>query len=125
MSFKEVIIFISPLFNEEHKQVLTLVFLFLGSIWGVLVKYIAYIKKEQVAFSFLIFLGEIMAHSFAGMLAYFTCRGFEINENLTIVITLISAYMGLKMLNKVEDEIMDGLDELSESIKRWLKRILS
>ena len=125
MELKEVIIFISPLFNEEHKQVLTLVFLFLGSIWGVLVKYITHIKKEKVAFSFLIFLGEIMAHSFAGMLSYFSCRGFEINENFTIVITLVSAYMGLKMLNKVEDEIMDGLDELSESIKRWLKRILS
>lgn len=112
-----IIIFLAPLLNDEHRSLLTLIFLFFGSIWGVLVKYIAYLKRTKEAFSFLILLGEIMAHSFSGMLAYFACRGLEINENLTIVITLISAYMGLKVLNKLEDELMDGLDNLSDYIK--------
>ena len=121
METGEIIALIMPIFNEEHKKVLTLVFLFLGSIWGVFVKYLAHIKKEEIAFSFLVFIGEFMAHSFAGMLAYFVCKGFGINESFTIVITLISAYMGLKILNKIEDEIMDGLDYLSE----WIKGKLS
>ena len=116
-----IIKFLAPLLNGEHRSLLTLIFLFLGSIWGVLVKYIAHLKKTKEPFRFLILIGEIMAHSFSGMLAYFSCRGFEINENLTIVITLFFAYVGLKFLNKVEDEIMDAIDNLSEIVSKWLK----
>ena len=116
-----IIKFLAPLLNDEHRSLLTLIILFFGSIWGVLVKYISHLKKTKEPFRFLILIGEIMAHSFSGMLAYFSCSGFEINENLTIVITLFFAYVGLKFLNKVEDEIMDAIDNLSEIVSKWLK----
>ena len=125
MTINDIIAFFTPILKEENRSILTLVFLFFGSIWGVLVKYIAHLKKTKESFRLLIFIGEIMAHSFAGMLAYFSCRGFEINENLTIVITLFFAYVGLKFLNKVEDEIMDAIDNLSEIVSKWVKGKMS
>jgi hypothetical protein len=118
MSFKELTTVGTSIFSEEHRQVFTLVFLFMGSVWGATVKYLAHIKENAVDFSLYILASEAMAHSFSGMLAYFTCRGFHINEDLTIVITLVSAYMGLKILNKLENELIENIDLLSEWVKR-------
>ena len=106
------------LFNDENRNILTLVILFVGSVWGVLVKYLAHLSKTKEGFSFLVFLSELMAHSFAGMLAFFACMGLDVNPNLTIVITLISAYMGLKLINKLENEIIEWIDGLSERFKK-------
>ena len=108
------------MFNNGDRDIYTLVLLMGGTLWGVFVKYMAYIKKMKEEFSFLIFLSEYFAHGFVGFVAFLICRGIGINDYLTLAISLLSAFIGLKMFVKFEDEILEGMDGISEKIKRWL-----
>ena len=109
------------LYNNFNRDIYTLVILTVGTFWGVFVKYIAYLKKSKEEFSFLILMSEFFAHGFVGFLAFFVCMGLGINANLAIGISLFFAFVGLKLFIKIESEILEGLDGLSEKIKRWLR----
>ena len=108
-------------FNNENKDIYTLVILIVGTFWGVLVKYIAYIKKQKESFSFLIFLSEYFAHGFVGFVFFLMCKGLNLNEYTTIAVSLLGAFIGLKILLKFEDEVLEGMDNISDKIKKWLR----
>ena len=107
--------------KSGDRDIYTLVVLMAGTFWGVLVKYMAYIKKMKEEFSFLIFISEYFAHGFVGFVVFLVCRGVNLNEYLTLAISLGGAFIGLKMFLKFEDEILEGMDSISDKIKGWLK----
>ncbi len=109
------------MFNNGDRDIYTLVLLMGGTLWGVFVKYMAYIKKAKEEFSFLIFVSEYFAHGFVGFVVFLVCRGINLNEYLTLAISLGGAFIGLKMFLKFENEILEGMDNISEKIKGWLK----
>jgi len=106
--------------ENDNRDIFTLVILMSGTLWGVLVKYLAYIKKAKEEFSFLIFISEYFAHGFVGFVVWLICKGLNFNEYFTIAISLLGAFIGLKMLLKFEDEVLEGMENISEKIKRWL-----
>ncbi len=107
-------------FNNDNRDIYTLVVLMVGTFWGVMVKYLAYIKKMKEEFSFLIFISEYFAHGFVGFIVFLICKSIDLNEYATIAISLLGAFIGLKILLKFEDEVLEGMDNISEKIKRWL-----
>ena len=108
-------------FNNENKDIYTLIMLMAGTFWGVMIKYLAHIKKMKEEFKPLIFLSEYFAHGFVGFLLFLVCRSFNLDTHLTLAIALTGAFMGLKILIKFEDEVLEGMDGISDKIKGWLK----
>jgi len=111
---------VNNFFNNDNRDIYTLVVLMVGTFWGVMVKYLAYIKKMKEEFSFLIFISEYFAHGFVGFIVFLICKSIGLNEYATIAISLLGAFIGLKILLKFEDEVLEGMDNISEKIKRWL-----
>ena len=107
--------------GNDNRDIFTLVILMVGTAWGVFIKYLAYIKKAKEEFSFLIFISEYFAHGFVGFVVWLICRGIGFNEYITIAISLLGAFIGLKMLLKFEDEVLEGMEHISEKIKGWLQ----
>lgn len=108
-------------FGGENRDIFTLVILMAGTFWGVLVKYLAHIKKMKQEFSSLIFISEYFAHGFVGFVVFLICKGLGFNEYITIAVSLLGAFIGLKILLKFEDEVLEGMEHISEKIKGWLK----
>jgi hypothetical protein len=106
---------------DNNRDIYTLAILMAGTLWGVMVKYLSFLKQSKEAFSILIFLSEYFAHGFVGFLLFLVCKSLHIEIYLTLAISLTGAFMGLKILLKFEDEVLDGMDGISEKIKRWLK----
>ena len=109
------------LFNNENKDIYTLILLMVGTFWGVMVKYLAHIKKMNEEFKILIFISEYFAHGFVGFIVFLACKGLNLNENTTLALSLLGAFIGLKILLKFEDEVLEGMENISEKIKGWLK----
>lgn len=108
-------------FGNENRDIFTLIILMAGTLWGVLVKYLAHIKKAKESFSFLIFISEYFAHGFVGFVVFLICKGIGLNEYITIAVSLLGAFIGLKILLKFEDEVLEGMEHISDKIKGWLK----
>jgi hypothetical protein len=112
---------VNNFFNSENKDIYTLVLLMVGTFWGVMVKYLAYIRKANKEFKILIFISEYFAHGFVGFVVFLLCKGLGLNENLTLAVSLLGAFIGLKILLKFEDEVLEGMEHISDKIKGWLK----
>jgi len=112
---------VNNFFNNENKDIYTLALLMMGTFWGLMVKYLAHIKKMNEEFKVLIFISEYFAHGFVGFVVFLLCKGLGLNENLTLAVSLLGAFIGLKILLKFEDEVLEGMEHISDKIKGWLK----
>lgn len=77
------------------------------ALWGGFVSYYQRYLRAGRKFRLMIFTGEMSTSALAGMVMFYVCRAYEVNEPLTAALTALAGLAGGKLLERAE-QIMNN-----------------
>ena len=95
--------------SPENIPLLTYAWVFLLSLWGGIASNIRKIRSGAIRFSFAELIGDVVISGFIGLITYYLCKYYAIDDILSAVFVGISSHMGTRAIYALEIAISEKL----------------
>ncbi|MGP9633730.1 phage holin family protein [Halomonas sp. AOP43-A1-21] len=82
------------------------------ALWGGFVSYYQRFLRAGRKFRLIVFTGEMSTSALAGIVMFYLCRAYEVNDPLTAALVALSGLAGGKMLERVEKLMNDRVAQI-------------
>lgn len=101
--------------DPNNYSLITYAWVILIASWGGVVNYITRVKQSKVAkFSIVTLIGELLISGFAGVLTFWICQSFELDQLLTAACVGIAGHAGGRTIIMLEYVFNKKIENISK-----------